>query len=65
MDQRETLEVLLAHQMGETIALSPEERASARRQLSKSVLITVGRAAISGDAAAARLLFDMKVLRLP
>ena len=66
MDLIEKLEVLVMRQMGEgrTITLSQDEQDKARHELSKLVLMAAGRAAINGDAAAARLLFDLKVLNL-
>ena len=63
MDQHQKLEALIDNAMvgGD---LSPEDRDKAKAELTRAVLVAVGKAAIQGDAEAARLLFDMKLLRL-
>ena len=64
MDNIERLEHLIACQMGGEISLSPEAIDEEQRRLTRSVLVAVGKAALTGDAAAADLLFKVKVLRL-
>ena len=65
MDHTERLEYLIAYYMGKEIDLSPEALDAERSELTRSVLMAVGKNAIQGDAAAADMLFKMKVLRLP
>ena len=64
MDHTERLEHLIAYYMGKEIDLSPEALDAERSELTRSVLMAVGKNAIQGDAAAADMLFKMKVLRL-
>ena len=64
MDHTERLEHLIAYKMGKNIDLSPKVLDAERSELTRSVLMAVGKAALDGDAAAARMLFDMKVLKL-
>ena len=64
MDHTERLEHLIAYYMGEEIDLSPEALDAERSELTRSVLMAVGKAALAGDAAAARLLLGHKILKL-
>ena len=64
MDNTERLEHLIAHyHMGKKTDLSLETLNAERSELTRVVLMAVGKAALAGDAAAARLLFDIKVLK--
>ena len=63
MDHAERLEHLIAYYMGKKVDLSPEAFTAERSELTQSVLMAVGEAALDGDAAAARLLLDLKILK--
>ena len=62
MDQQDKLEALIDHEMRKTILLH-DEHVKAQSELTREVLVAVGKAAIRGDAAAASLLFKVNVLR--
>ena len=61
MDQQDKLEALIDHKMRKTI-LPYNEYVKAQSELTREVLVAVGKAAIRGDAAAAGLLFKVNVL---
>ena len=63
MHDTERLEHLIAHYMGKKVDLSPEAFDAERSELTRSVLLDVGMASLGGDAAAARLLLDLKILK--
>ena len=64
MDDTDRMHECIAHRMGLPTKLPPEERIAARRTLTENVLRAVGKSALQGDAAAAKMLFDRKVLGL-
>ena len=63
MDNTERLEHLIAHSMATKI-LRPEALSAEQSELTRSVLMAVGKAALAGDAAAARLLIELGVLKM-
>ena len=63
MDHTERLEHMIAHFMGKRTDLSPQDFSTEQSELTRAVLMAVGKNAIQGDAAAADMLFKMKVLR--
>ena len=64
MDHTERLEYLIAYYMGKEVDLPPEAFNAERSELTRSVLMAVGKAALAGDAAAARLLLEHKILMM-